>query len=272
MAEFLSDRNFDLFKDLIYNESGITFSVTNRSILESRLKDRLRENKMDDIDAYYKILTSNKEELKIMLDSVTTNLTRFFRNQPHFDALIHYVIPEMVKIKQAVGQKQIHIWSAGCSTGEEPYTIAMVMKRHLPPGFTADILASDLSFKSLVVGKQGFYPESRVVGIPDDYLAQYLTKQGNGYQINPEIMQMVKFDYHNLKHDANRNNIDILFCRNVIIYFDEPAQQAVINRFWDAMAPHSFLFIGHSESLFGMDTKFEFLKTEWACLYQKNVK
>ena len=90
--------------------------------------------------------------------------------------------------------------------------------------------------------------------------------------MNPEIMQMVKFDYHNLRHDANRNNIDILFCRNVIIYFDEPAQQAVINRFWDAMAPHSFLFIGHSESLFGMNTKFEFLKTEWACLYQKNVK
>ena len=99
MAEFLSDRNFDLFKDLIYNESGITFSVTNRSILESRLKDRLRENKMDDVDAYYKILTSNKEELKIMLDSVTTNLTRFFRNQPHFDALVHYVLPEIVKIK-----------------------------------------------------------------------------------------------------------------------------------------------------------------------------
>ena len=203
MAEFLSDRNFELFKDLIYNESGITFSVTNRSILESRLKERLRENKMDDINAYYKILTSNKEELKIMLDSVTTNLTRFFRNQPHFDALVHYVIPEIVKIKQAAGQKQVHIWSAGCSTGEEPYTIAMVMKRHLPPGFTADILASDLSFKSLVVGKQGFYPENRVVGIPDDYLAQYLTKQGNGYQMNPEIMQMVKFDYHNLKHDIN---------------------------------------------------------------------
>lgn len=271
MTEFLSNQNFEKFKKLIYDESGITFSETNRSILESRLKDRLRENKMEKVEDYYRVLTSNREELKIMLDSVTTNLTRFFRNQPHFDALIHYVIPEIVKIKKAEGKNKVRIWSAGCSTGEEPYTIAMVMKRHLPPGFTADILASDLSFKSLVVGKQGFYPESRVVGIPDDYLAQYLTKQGNGYQMNADIMQMIKFDYHNLKHDANRNDVDILFCRNVIIYFDEPAQEAVINRFWDAMSPHSFLFIGHSESLFGMKTKFEFLKTEWACLYQKKV-
>lgn len=271
MVEFLTDKNFERFKDLIYTESGITFSATNRSILESRLKDRLRETKMESVDDYYKVLISNKEEMKVMLDSVTTNLTRFFRNQPHFDALIHYVIPEVVKIKQAAGKRNIRIWSAGCSTGEEPYTIAMIMKRHLPAGFSTDILASDLSFKSLMIGKQGFYPANRVVGIPNDYLAQYLTKQGNGYQMNPEIMQMIKFDYHNLKHDANRNDVDILFCRNVIIYFDEPAQQAVINRFWGAMSPHSFLFIGHSESLFGMDTKFEFLKTKWACLYQKNI-
>ncbi len=273
MAQFLSDHSFENFKDLIYKESGITFSATNRSILESRLKDRLRENKMEHVDDYYKILLSDKEELKRMLDSVTTNLTRFFRNQPHFDSLVHYVIPKLVKLKREnpMEKKEIRIWSAGCSTGEEPYTIAMIMKEHLPAEFSVEILASDISFKSLVVAKQGFYPENRVIGVPEEYLSKYFTQQANGYQINADIKEMVAFDYHNLTNDANNRNIDILFCRNVIIYFDEAAQQAVINRFWDAMSRHSFLFIGHSESLFGMQTNFEFLKTDWACLYQKNT-
>ena len=103
-----------------------------------------------------------------------------------------------------------------------------------------------------------------------DYLSQYFTKSAGGYQVNKEIMSKVKFDYHNLKNDSGMRNLDVIFCRNVMIYFDEPAQLVVLNRFWNSMASHSYLFIGHSESLFGMDTKFEFLKTDWACLYQKN--
>jgi cheR methyltransferase, SAM binding domain len=271
MPDFLTDSEFNLFSDLIYKASGITFSETNRSILESRLKERLREKKLEKLSDYYDMLTKDAEEQKTLLDSVTTNLTRFFRNQPHFDALQNYVIPELVKIKKAEGKNNINIWSAGCSTGEEPYTIAMVMKKHLPPGFSAQVTASDLSLKCLLVGKTGFYQESRVAGIPDDYLKSYFNKVNDGYQVKTEIMQMINFDYHNLKHDSKQTNFDLVFCRNVIIYFDEAAQQEVINRFWKAMSPKSFLFIGHSESLFGMDTKFEFVKTDWACFYKKDV-
>ena len=268
MADFLPDTDFDLFRKLIYNESGIHFSATNRSILESRLKEKLREKKIDNIRQYYDQLVKDKEEMKILLDSVTTNLTRFFRNQAHFDAFEKFVIPELMKIKRG-GDSKIRVWSAGCSTGEEPYTIAMILKDILPAPWTGEIIASDISLKSLMVGKEGFYSDARIVGIPDASLKRHCNKVDGGYRIKDELRSMIRFDYHNLKNDSGQRSFDVVFCRNVLIYFDEPAQKATIERFWDAMSPKSFLFIGHSESLFGMNTRFEFLKTEWACFYRK---
>lgn len=270
MLDTLNDADFERFRKTIYDESGITFSATNRPILDSRIKEILREKKLDSVDDYYKLITSDHEEMKRMLDAVTTNLTRFFRNQPHFDALEKYVIPHVLEEKKKSGDKTVRVWSAGCSTGEEPYTIAMLLKRILPVGYDFQVTASDISLKSLMVGQSGFYADNKVDGIPPDYLSQYFTKSAGGYQVNKEIMSKVKFDYHNLKNDSGMRNLDVIFCRNVMIYFDEPAQLVVLNRFWNSMASHSYLFIGHSESLFGMDTKFEFLKTDWACLYQKN--
>ena len=271
MADLLTDAEFDMFRKVIYDESGITFSATNRSILDSRLKEKLREKQLDSIEEYYRLVMSNKEEMKIMLDSVTTNLTRFFRNQPHFDALVNYVIPHVIENKKKTGDTTISIWSAGCSTGEEPYTIAMILADVLPPPYKFQITASDISLKCLMTGQAGFYPEARITGIPQKYLDRFFTKNDRGYQVKPELMQTIKFDYHNLRNDSGARNLDVVFCRNVLIYFDEPAQKNVIDRFWNSMAPKSYLFIGHSESLFGMDTKFEFLKTDWACLYQKQV-
>lgn len=269
MSDLLTDSQFDTFRKLIYDASGITFSDTNRSILDSRLKERLREKQLTDVQDYYKLITSDQGEFKTFLDSITTNLTRFFRNQPHFDALVNYVIPHVIENKKKTGDTKFHIWSAGCSTGEEPYTIAMLLKEKLPAPYSFEIIASDISLKSLMVGQQGFYPESRVGGIPADYLAKYFTKTDTGYQVKPDLMKTIRFDYHNLRFDSGARNLDIVFCRNVLIYFDEAAQKATIDRFYNSMAKNSYLFIGHSESLFGMDTKFEFLKTEWACLYQK---
>jgi chemotaxis protein methyltransferase CheR len=270
-ADFLSDADFGQFRTLINNESGIHFTPTNRSILESRLKERLRETGVDSPRTYFSIITRDQEELKNFLDSVTTNLTRFFRNQAHFDALEKFVAPELFKIKKETGNTHIKIWSAGCSSGEEPYSIAMLMTEVLPPSWKFDIVASDISLKSLMDGKKGFYSDTRIAGIPEPYLYKYCQQVEGGYQVKPEIMSKIRFDYHNLKHNSGLRNLDIVFCRNVIIYFDEAAQLEVINRFWDVMAPKSFLFIGHSESLFGMDTKFEFVKTPWATLYRKFI-
>jgi chemotaxis protein methyltransferase CheR len=235
------------------------------------MKEMLREKQLATIDDYLKLVQSDKEEMKIMLDSVTTNLTRFFRNQPHFDALVNYVLPHVIENKKKTGDTTIRIWSAGCSTGEEPYTIAMILSDVLKPPYKFQIMASDISLKSLMVGQQGFYPEARITGIPQNYLDRFFTKTDKGYQANKELMSTIKFDYHNLRNDSGVRNLDVVFCRNVLIYFDEPATKATIDRFYQAMAPNSYLFIGHSESLFGMETKFEFLKTDWACLYQKTT-
>ena len=148
----------------------------------------------------------------------------------------------------------------------------MILQDILPPTYNFEIIASDISLKSLMVGKQGFYEESRIGGIPQKYLDKCFTKTANGYQVKDELKSKVRFDYHNLKNDSGLRNLDIVFCRNVLIYFDDAAQTVAVNRFWDSMARQSYLFIGHSESLFGMNTKFEFLKTDWACLYQKTEK
>jgi len=271
MADFLENSDFDMYRKLIYDESGIHFSATNRSILESRLKERLREKKLDHVKQYYDLIVRNKEEMKAFLDSITTNLTRFFRNQAHFDAFEKYVIPELMKIKKPTGDYKIRVWSAGCSTGEEPYTIAMMLKELLSPPWSAEIIASDISLKSLMVGKEGFYSDARIVGIPEAQLKRHFDKVEGGYRIHEELKRMIRFDYHNLKFDSGSRNLDVVFCRNVLIYFDEAAQKASVERFWNSMGNKSFLFIGHSESLFGMNTKFEFVKTEWACFYRKHL-
>ena len=270
MAElaFLTDADFEQFRTLIYKESGIHFTSTNRSILESRIKERLREKNLNTAKIYFDSISKDTGELKSFLDSITTNLTRFFRNQAHFDALEHFVIPELMKIKLA-GDKVIRIWSAGCSTGEEPYTIAMLLSAILPPPWKFEIVASDLSLKCLMTAKEGFYANNRIDGIPEPYLKKYFDKVDEGYKIHKDIMDKIRFDYHNLNNESGLKNMDLVFCRNVIIYFDETAQKAVINRFWNSMSTKSFLFIGHSESLFGMDTKFEFVKTQWATFYRK---
>ncbi len=270
MDYVVTESDFDMFCKLIYKESGISFSEINRSILEGRLKDGARSKKLDSVREYYTLVTSSSDELKEMLDSVTTNLTRFFRNQPHFDTLINYVIPRLVEKKRKKNQKEVRIWSAGCSTGEEPYTLAMVLKEKLPADINFSILASDISLKSILTAKQGFYPTHRCQGIPPEYLNKYFTENETGYQVKDSLKEVIRFDYHNLKHNAEIASNDIVFCRNVLIYFDEAAQLATVNNFYKSMDEDSFLFIGHSESLFGMDTKFEFLRTDWACIYHKS--
>lgn len=271
MMSVLTDAEFTKFRDLIYSESGIHFTDSNRSILESRIRERLRKANLESVSDYFSLIRGSSEELKQFLDSITTNLTRFFRNSSHYSAFENYVIPDLVKQKRAEGSNTIKLWSAGCSTGEEPYTNAMVLMEKLPPDFKIEIVASDLSLKSLMTAQEGYYSDLKVKGIPENYLKKYFDEKPGGYQVKDVLKKVIAFDYHNLKFDSGKRGFDIVFCRNVLIYFDEIAQKNVIDRFWQAMNPHSYLFIGHSESLFGMETDFEFIRTDWACLYGKKV-
>lgn len=271
MPETVSDLEFERFRTLIYNESGIHFSDSNRTILESRLRERLKASQLERVADYYGHVTSNQQELKVLLDAVTTNLTRFFRNASHWETFENYVVPKLVEMKRGATDRTVRIWSAGCSTGEEPYTIAMELAELLPPGFKYQVLASDLSLKSLLVGQQGYYNKNRVGGIPPALLAKYFDEKEDGYQVKDSLRSLISFDYHNLKHDSGKRNLDAIFCRNVLIYFDDKAQKVVIDRFWEALGENAYLFIGHSESLFGMKTQFNFLKTPYACIYGKGV-
>ncbi len=269
MAGILADTEFNLFARLIYEQSGIHFSAMNRSILDTRLQERLKLTQRANVHDYYDFIMKNQEEMKMLLDSVTTNLTRFFRNTGQFETLEKFVIPDLVAHKTKLNQPTLRVWSAGCATGEEPYSIAFVLKEKLPRHFGIEIIASDLSLKSIMTAQEGYYPEQKIEGVPALYLAKYFEKQQSGYQVKEEIKSLIRFDYHNLKFDSGLQNVDLLFCRNVIIYFDEVAQKAVINRFWKIMGSHSYLFLGHSESLFGMNTSFEFVKTDWSVIYRK---
>ena len=271
MSGFLSEDAFEKFRDLIYRESGIHFSSSNRAVLESRVRERIHRAKLPDPMTYYRSITADSDELKSLLDSVSSNLTRFFRNTAHLEAFEYCVIPSLIRTKRERREHAVRIWSAGCSTGEEPFTIAMVGRELLPPTLNLEVVATDISLRSLMVGREAFYDQSQVGGVPVHYLNRYFTRNANGYRVIDTVRKMVQFEYHNLKQDSGMRNLDVVFCRNVLTYFDEAVQKATIDRLWDAMAPDSFLFIGHSESLFGIQTRFEFWKTDWACIYRKNA-
>ncbi|MDR3302662.1 MAG: protein-glutamate O-methyltransferase CheR [Spirochaetaceae bacterium] len=268
-ANFFTNADFESYRNLLYKESGINFTETNKPILVQRLRARLQECGIQTAKAYFELITKSREELKLFLDAITTNLTWFFRNQPHFDALERFVLPELIKVKKPKSDFTLRIWSAGCSSGEEPYTVSMLLSEKLPPPWKFEIVASDLSLKCLMTAKEGFYETSRISGIPENYLKKYFDAVEGGYKAKDTLKSHIKFDYHNLKNVSPWRNFDIIFCRNVLIYFDEPTQFEVVSHFWDSMAHNAFLYIGHSESLFGMKTKFEFVKTQWTTLYKR---
>lgn len=266
----LTEPDFDRFRDLIRSASGIHFTRYNRSVLENRLDGALRKYALDSLDLLYRKLTTEKATLTEFIDSVTTNLTRFFRNEAQFEVLEQVILPELIRRKGA--QKRLSIWSAGCSTGEEPYTIALSLLKVLPDARSWDlhIHASDISLRTLMVAKQGFYETSRVTHIPPDLLAKYFINLQDGYEVGPELKKLIRFDYHNLQHSTNLREMDIIFCRNVIIYFEESTQEKVVQSFYDTLGPKGYLFLGHSESLFSMKTRFQLYKSDKTTLYYKD--
>lgn len=267
---FLSDEYFNKFKDYIHQKSGIFFDNVNRSILESRLRERMRQKEIADAGEYYNLVLTNQKETETLLDSVTTNLTKFFRNEKQFSALREFVIPDIIERNKKSGNNTVKIWSAGCSTGEEPYSIAMDVLAQAPSGWTLNILSSDISLKSLMKAKTGYYPKERCEGIPKDFLAKYMEEEKEGYKVKAELIGSIRFDYHNLKHDNGERDFDIIFCRNVIIYFDKAEQERIVGHFYKCLKNPGYLFLGHSESLFGMQTLFKPEKIGESILYKKS--
>ena len=265
----LSDSDFSRLSNFIHDTCGIKMPPIKKTMLEGRLYKRMRKLGMKSISEYCEYLFSPQgveHELVHMIDVITTNKTDFFREPKHFDYLVQEALPELISGKRAGIRKQIKIWSAGCSTGEEPYSIAMLLSEYAEknPEIKLDysILATDISTSVLQKGKLAIYDEEKIEDIPDDLkkkcLLQSRKREKCLIRIAPELRESVRFQKLNIIDNDFRMNeqMDIIFCRNVFIYFDKTTQEIVLNRFHQQLNPGGYLFLGHSETLHGFNVNF----------------
>lgn len=276
----MSRDEFNFFREFIYDNFGIKLTDVKKTMLESRLHKRLRELGLATFSEYRDLIINAKpfdEEIINLVDVVTTNKTDFFREPAHFNYLTSKALPEVIKARgklQGLPASRINMWSAGCSTGEEPYTLAMVLSEYAErtPGFTFSIMASDISTKVLKTALKGVYEINKVDPIPLDlkkkYLLRHKDKKRQLVRIAPDLRIKIEFKRINfMDNDYDVDGLmDIIFCRNVLIYFDRRTQEAIINKLARYITPGGFLFLGHSETTSGMSVS---LKQVAPTIYRK---
>jgi chemotaxis protein methyltransferase CheR len=252
----MSDKQFEKLRSVIYERSGIHFPDAKKYVLESRLGRRLAELEMDDYDQYTAYLTMGpyqKDEFQEMFDRITINETSFFRNEPQLDVFEKQILPELIEARK--NTRRLRFWSAACSSGEEPYTLAMQVHRSLGvrlPDWRIEILGTDISDKVLEIAQEGRYTDYSMRTTPAMVKQRYFKQDGAYWVVNDAIRTMVNFELHNLKDRlaAKRHGTwDVIFCRNVMIYFDEAMKTQVLMMFHDQLESDGALFIGHSESI-----------------------
>jgi len=259
----LSDKHFSQLSGFIYDICGIKLPPAKKTMLEARLSKRLRALGIGSYDSYCDLLMSDgglHQELVHMIDVVTTNKTEFFRESAHFDYLTQRLLPLLTGRSCHTGRQSISIWSAGCSTGEEPYTLAMVLAEAAAayPGLEFSILATDISVRVLEYAQRAIYERDKIAAVPKHLQKKYFLRGRNGqegkYRIVPELRERVSFRRLNFMEDdfGMRDPVDVIFCRNVIIYFDKPTQERLLRKFYDHLGDDGYLFLGHSETIHGM--------------------
>lgn len=271
---------FRKLRDLIYQKSGIFFTESKLYLLEHRLSHRLRELGLDDFEGYYQYLQSTfrqEEELRKLYNLITINETYFFRFEKQLEAFIKRILPSTMKVKEAKGLKKIRIWSAASSSGEELYSLAILLKEHLNSSLSSwsfELLGTDISQKILDAARQGIYGRNAFRGrVSETHLKKFFIPLGNGkYQIRDDLRKMVKFDYLNL-NDIPRirrlRGTDFIFCRNVLIYFTAEAKKKVVNAFYDILNHGGYLLLGEAESLHGVTSAFKVEHYPGAFVYRK---
>ncbi len=288
----LSEPELKLLQSLVYQECGMYFDERRAHFLEDRLHRRLKACRLESFYSYYRLLTSRegRAELAALLENLTVNETSFFRNKPQMDMFHKTLMEELLRQKQAERTWSVRIWSAGCSTGQEPYTLAMLVcdalayftlrnassyeipspKPLVPPPWSVEIVASDISYSALRVAQNGMYSEQQMEPVDYMYRLRYFDKIGDHYQVKPALKNMVKFDFHNLKTEYLPQRNDVIVCRNVMIYFDEPEQKRLVEKLYRCLNPHGYLLIGHAESLFGLSDRFRMIHLNSGTAYQRN--
>ncbi|MFL6550627.1 MAG: CheR family methyltransferase [Povalibacter sp.] len=251
----LGDKEFEFIRHVIAENAGIILGPNKRQLVQGRLARRLRELGLPTYESYCEhVRNSGPEELVGLINALTTNVTAFFRENHHFEALASYMIPEALKRNQQA--RRLRIWSAGCSTGEEPYCIAMVLAEALPSTerWDAKILATDIDSDVIASAQQGIYSTERLSAVPDARLRRCF-RRGIGANsgqamVQPDIARFVTFRTLNLQQSWPMTGpFDIIFCRNVMIYFDQPTRERLVSRFASLLAPSGYLCLGHSESI-----------------------
>lgn len=264
MSAILSNADYERLRRVIYDECGIKMTPAKKVMLEARLRKRLRNLGLESFSGYCEYLFSREgieNELINMIDVVTTNKTDFFREPKHFDFLTSAAVPELMELYGAGMRRNMNIWSAGCSTGEEPYTIAMVLSnfRETHPSFEFQVLGTDISTIVLHKAEKAIYKMDRVDTVPavmkKKYLLRSRDREKNLIRIAPEVRTSVRFRRLNFMAEdfGMRESMDLIFCRNVIIYFDRPTQERLLKRLYDHLIPGGYLFMGHSETLSGLN-------------------
>lgn len=262
----ITNEEFIILRDFLYDQCGIYVGENRKYLMENRLNARLRELGLHNFSEYHNYLRYDKNrmaELNELFINMTTNETSFFRNNVQLDVFRDKVLSKVIADQRAKGEKKIHIWSAGCSSGEEPYTIAIILLELLKGeinDWNIKITANDLSLAMLAIARKGVYSEYALRTTPPEIIDKYFTKEGKNYKIIPAAQRLVQFSQINLARSDQIAKVErshIVFCRNVIIYFDDAMKKHVINAFYDNLLPGGYLLIGHSESLHNISRTFK---------------
>jgi len=267
-------------RDLIYGVAGIFHTDSRLTFLEDRCGRRMKELNISSLRQYHDLLTRSSDrtsEMHLLLNEITVGETSFFRNQPQLAALQRLVLPSIAASKEKVPFKHLRIWSAGCSTGEEPYTLAIILMEEASRflrGFTFEIVATDLNDRSLLRAQEGVYGDYALRNVPPEILRKYYdpVPSSGEFRVRDEVRKHIKFSRLNLLDDSRMvfvKSIDVIFCCNVLIYFDGVSKKRVIQHFHNNLLPHSYLFLGHAESLFGIHDDFRLVHFPGAMAYIK---
>lgn len=273
----MSPEEFHLLRDFVYQHCGLHFSEDSKYLLEKRLARRLQQHNLKSFKDYYYLLRYNpgkEQELTEVIDLLTTNETYFFREDFQLRTFSEEILPELRVRKEKEGNRRLRIWSAGCSSGEEPYTIAMLLLGQAwLHGWQVEIIGTDISQRVLQMARQGSYGEASFRSTDPAHRRRFFKDEGGGrFRINDEVRSLVTISHLNL-FDTMRvallGKMDIIFCRNVIIYFDPAGKKKVVETFHQRLAPEGFLLLGHSESLINVTTAFRLRHFKHDMVYQR---
>lgn len=265
----LSEKDFRRISDLVYEHCGINLHEGKKELVRARLAKRLREGHFNTFPEYIRHVLDDPtgREFSVLVDSLSTNLTKFFREDQHFEYVRTQLLPRLIASKQRSSAFRIRAWSAGCSSGEEPYSIAITLLEGIQGKGRWDVklMATDVSTRILEKATKGIYDKDRIEPISLPLRNRYLIRRREGakerYEVGPALRALVIFRYLNLMQDwPIKGPLDFIFCRNVMIYFDKPTQERLINRFYGLLGPGGVLFTGHSESLTGIEHAFKYVQ------------